>query len=432
MILFILYIIKVNIGLAVLYCFYKLLFSKDTFFDLRRLMLILIYITAFTYPLFNLSGWLKMTDDSVAGKLVSTLYAKVLPEITISGNNVGETTAHPYIGTILIGIYAAGVLILLVRTLLEIGKTCLMLHRSKKTTIDGIRVCMIEEKQEPYSFFQWIYLHPDMHNTKELKEILAHEQAHVREFHSADVLLAQTVIILCWFNPFAWLLRSEMRINHEYLADSKVIANGYDKKTYQYHLIGLEHTQPAAANLYNNFSVLPLKNRIKMLNRKRTRNIMKSKYMMFIPVTALLILFSNCTNTATDKETEQKEAVDAKFLPVEVKTDSLNAAGNEALDIAETMPEFKGGMNALLQYLSANIKYPKTAEKAGIQGRVVVQFVVAKDGSIEDTKVVRSVDPELDKEALRVVNAMPNWKPGIQDGKPVRVKYTVPIMFRLQ
>lgn len=158
---------------------------------------------------------------------------------------------------------------------------------------------------------------------------------------------------------------------------------------------------------------------------------MKSKYLMFIPVTALLILFSNCTTT-TDKETEQKEAVDAKFLPVEVRTDSLNNAGNEVLDLAETMPEFKGGMNALLKYLSDNIKYPKTSEKAGIQGRVVVQFVVAKDGSIEDTKVVRGVDPELDKEALRVVNAMPKWKPGMQDGKPVRVKYTVPIMFRLQ
>lgn len=159
---------------------------------------------------------------------------------------------------------------------------------------------------------------------------------------------------------------------------------------------------------------------------------MKSKYLMFIPVTALLILFSNCTNTATDKEEDQKEAVDAKFLPVEVKTDSLNAAGNETLDMAETMPEFKGGMNALLQYLSANIKYPKTAEKAGKHGRVVVQFVVNKDGSITDAKVVRAVDPELDEEALRVVNAMPKWKPGMQDGKPVRVKYTVPIMFRLK
>lgn len=112
---------------------------------------------------------------------------------------------------------------------------------------------------------------------KEIKEILVHEQTHVRELHSADILLAQIAIIICWINPFAWLIRSEMRINHEYLADRKVIANGYDKKTYQYHLLGLEHTQLAAANLYNNFSVLPLKNRIKMLNRKRTRNIMKKQ-----------------------------------------------------------------------------------------------------------------------------------------------------------
>lgn len=159
---------------------------------------------------------------------------------------------------------------------------------------------------------------------------------------------------------------------------------------------------------------------------------MKSKYLMFIPVTALLILFSNCTNKATDQEIEQKEEVDVNFVAVEVPKDSMNTAATDILDMAETMPEFEGGVQALLKYLSTNIKYPKTAEKAGTQGRVVVQFVVNKDGGIVDTKVVRGVDPELDKEALRVVNAMPKWKPGMQDGKPVRVKYTVPIMFRLK
>lgn len=426
---FILYFIKVNIALAVLYFFYKLLFGKDTFFGLRRLMLILIYITAFTYPMFNLSGWMT-ADNGIAG-MVSALYKKVLPEITIIGNTAGHVSAYPW-EKILYGIYIAGLLVLLMRTFLEICKTCIELCCCKKTVIEGTRVCLATERQEPYSFFGWICMYPEMHSEKDMKEILAHEKAHVRELHSIDILLAQIVIILCWFNPFAWLLRSEMRINHEYLADRKVIANGFDKKTYQYHLLGLEHTQPAAASLYNNFSVLPLKNRIKMLNRKRTRNIMKSKYLMFIPVTALLILFSNCTNKATDQEIEQKEEVDVNFVAVEVPKDSMNTAATDILDMAETMPEFEGGVQALLKYLSTNIKYPKTAEKAGTQGRVVVQFVVNKDGGIVDTKVVRGVDPELDKEALRVVNAMPKWKPGMQDGKPVRVKYTVPIMFRLK
>ena len=89
-------------------------------------------------------------------------------------------------------------------------------------------------------------------------------------------------------------------------------------------------------------------------------------------------------------------------------------------------------MAGLMQYLSKNIKYPTIAQENGTQGRVTVQFVVNKDGSIVDAKVVRSVDPYLDKEALRVINTMPKWKPGMQRGKPVRVKFTVPVMFRLQ
>ena len=98
----------------------------------------------------------------------------------------------------------------------------------------------------------------------------------------------------------------------------------------------------------------------------------------------------------------------------------------------ENMPDFPGGQAALMQYLAKNIKYPTFAQENGTQGRVIVQFVVNRDGSIVDAKVVRSVDPYLDKEALRVINTMPKWKPGMQRGKPVRVKFTVPVMYRLQ
>ena len=101
-------------------------------------------------------------------------------------------------------------------------------------------------------------------------------------------------------------------------------------------------------------------------------------------------------------------------------------------EVVENMPDFPGGQAALMQYLAKNIKYPTIAQENGTQGRVIVQFVVNRDGSIVDAKVVRSVDPYLDKEALRVINTMPKWKPGMQRGKPVRVKFTVPVMFRLQ
>ena len=105
---------------------------------------------------------------------------------------------------------------------------------------------------------------------------------------------------------------------------------------------------------------------------------------------------------------------------------------NKVFDVVEQMPSFPGGMQALMEYLGNNVKYPVVAQENGVQGRVVVSFVVERDGSITDVKVVRSVDPSLDKEAVRVVKSMPRWIPGKQNGQAVRVKYNVPVAFRLQ
>ena len=105
---------------------------------------------------------------------------------------------------------------------------------------------------------------------------------------------------------------------------------------------------------------------------------------------------------------------------------------NKVFDVVEQMPSYPGGMGALMQYLSSNIKYPVIAEENGIQGRVICTFVVERDGSITDVRIAKSVDPSLDKEAMRVVSSMPRWIPGKQNGSAVRVKYTLPVTFRLQ
>ena len=436
----ILYFIKVNIALAVLYLFYRLFFSKDTFFGLRRAALILIYLVSFLYPLFNLEDWLQKTGNTNG---LATVYSKIMPEIIIVSENTSQTTSYSWIWTAGIILYLVGVLALLLRTVWALVSIRHSLHRCSKDIINGVDVCLLPEAQEPYSFFKWICIHPATHTDKELDEILIHEQTHVEEYHSIDILLAQSAIILCWFNPFVWLLRKEIRINHEYLADKHVITAGHDKKTYQYHLIGMQHQPVAAANLYNNFSVLPLKKRIKMLNKKRTRSIMKSKYLMLLPVAAILLLFSNCVNKA--KNGEQEVATEVKdstttnvtqtpkeeVAPVVEETTSISP--NETIfEIVEVMPEYPGGMQKCLQYLAKEIKYPTKAQDAGQQGRVIVQMVVSKEGKVVDPKVIRSVSPELDAEAIRVVKSMPDWKPGKQKGQAVNVKYTLPIMFKLQ
>lgn len=135
------------------------------------------------------------------------------------------------------------------------------------------------------------------------------------------------------------------------------------------------------------------------------------------------------TTIASTEDVGQK--VEIKYVPVAVEEEEPEE--QTIFEIVEEAPEFiNGGMAGLMQYLSKNIKYPTIAQENGTQGRVVVQFVVNRDGSIVDAKVMRGGDPYLDKEALRVINSMPKWKPGKQRGKPVRCRYTVPVMFRLQ
>ena len=140
---------------------------------------------------------------------------------------------------------------------------------------------------------------------------------------------------------------------------------------------------------------------------------------------------------AEDKEGVKDRTVEAVRSDIAVAAPPPPPApkpevSNKVFDVVEEMPHFPGGAAALQAFLSSNTKYPVVAQENGVQGRVIVSFVVERDGSITDVRVVRSVDPSLDREASRVVRSMPRWSPGKQNGSAVRVKYTVPVVFRLQ
>ena len=156
-----------------------------------------------------------------------------------------------------------------------------------------------------------------------------------------------------------------------------------------------------------------------MMNKKRTHTAGRIKYALFVPLAAALLIASNISCISSEKQEEISEKQESR------------AAEGEVFMVVEEMPEFPGGMGECMKWLGQNIKYPAEAKEKGVEGRVIVQFVVEKDGTITNTKVVRGVDPDLDAEALRVVNQSPKWKPGMQKGEAVRVKYTLPIMFKL-
>ena len=170
-----------------------------------------------------------------------------------------------------------------------------------------------------------------------------------------------------------------------------------------------------------------------MMNKKKSNAAGHIKYALFVlPAFALLVAGNiSCSQGASEKQ-DAKEEVVAPVSPEAKEAPADSTAKEEVFMVAEQMPEFPGGMKEMLKFLQENVKYPENAMKNNVQGRVIVQFVIEKDGTPTEFKVLRSVDPDLDAEALHVMKAMPKWKPGMQKGQVVRVKFTVPVSFKLQ
>ena len=502
------YLIKINVALMLLYGFYRLTVSRDTFFGLRRLTLWLIYAVALIVPALNLEYWVRDTPtmESMANVYADTFY----PVVVVKAQAPSITWMD-----MLLGIYWVGVAVLSLRLVWQLFSIIRLVVISRKQEVEGITVHLLKGDGSPFSFFRWVFMYPSTLEGKQLHEVMVHECTHVSGLHSLDTLFSELFSIACWFNPFAWLMKQEVRMNLEYLADESVLSDGNARKSYQYHLLGLAYRQPnESTKIANNFNLLPLKKRIKMMNKRRTSEIGKAKYLLFAPLAGVLLMVSNIESVAreigeqipevaevqqkaeqalntdvavanpmakevievmnpaeaeemeadktaeaeltkaeeakaeeADKAAEAKAAEEAKAEEAkaveqakqnaEVKMKNKAQADTTKKKkywdcIPETMPYFPGGQELLLKYLAANIKYPASAVKAKKQGRVIVTFIVQKDGSITHAKIARSINPELDAEALRVVKGMPKWTPGTQLGKPVSVKYVLPVKFSLQ
>ena len=429
------YLLKANIILALLYAFYRLFFYRDTFFKWRRAALLGILAVAVLVPLPWTQMWLSTLPTAHA---VGTFTAEVLlPEfiVTPEPSRTGLSLTH-----LAAWIYGIGVCLLAVRILIQCLAIGQLGRRCPRTEVNGMTIHALPEGEAPFSFFRQIFVCPTGHTPEELDEILVHEQTHARQVHSLDVLAAELACTLGWFNPFVWLWKREVRQNLEYLADQSVLAGGHDRRTYQYHLLGLAYHK-AAATIYNNFNVLPLKKRIRMMNKQKSKSIGQLKYLLFIPVAALLA--AACagnsepkTAIVMDKDGTREVVIDEQTVEqmeeMAAKQDKVAKGNSEVYDMVEQAPQFPGGPQALMKWIGENVRYPVAAQEAGVQGRVICQFVIQADGTVGETKILRGVSPELDAEALRIVKAMPAWTPGMQDGQAVNVRYTLPVTFRLQ
>ena len=477
---FLAYDLKVAVLVAVFYMFYRLLLSRETFHGVNRVVLLLTAVASFVLPLcvitLHKTVVLNLAEGDVA---IGCLDAEVV-----------DDAAMPFWQMAAIAIFFIGMIVTLGYTIMSVVRVWLLIqHSEQHQQTDGTVICVAPGDVSPFSWMKYIVLSRSDYEANDAS-ILAHERGHIRRHHSLDLLLVDSLTALQWFNPAMWMLRQDLRAIHEYEADAAVLSQGINMRQYQYLLIQKAVSQ-CGYSVANGISHSTLKNRINMMLHKNSSRASLLKLLALTPIVGMTLALQaetvndyvieqpqnqtkvvkkgnqnaqvkvgtkkvevKAVKPAAQAQTKAKKDAAVKNVVVKAKKDATvsnvvvkkkNPVADEEVaigvidddkddrvwNVVEQMPKFPGGDAGLMSFLKDNIKYPAEAEKAGKQGRVVVTFVVGKDGAVNNAKVVRSVDEKLDAEALRVVNAMPKWQPGKQRGQEVNVMYTIPVTFRL-
>ena len=467
------YILKSSFCLAVFYLFYRLLLSRETFHRFNRIALLGILLLSCLLPFVEVSVRrpVEMYQTMMTWEqwlLLADLAGTETHAVQVQENVV------TWIQELLL-VYLFGILFFMLRNIYSLFGLWVLLKSGRREKVSDYVVTVVkavlivhERDISPFSWMRYIVIsQKDLHENG--REILTHELAHIRNRHSWDLFAADICIFFQWFNPAAWLLKQELQNIHEYEADETVINEGVDARQYQLLLI----KKAVGTRLYsmaNSFNHSKLKKRITMMLKEKSSPWARLKYLYVLPVAAIAVTaFARPEVSETVEEISAVKVNDltaivetkvaessGQLLPVQsVPKDSVNRKSKVAVqqmdelvvvgyaskdsvkdrepvfNVVEQMPSFPGGMEALMQYLAKNMRYPVEAQKNKVQGRVVVGFIVSKDGDIKKAHILRGVDPELDAEAIRVIESMPRWMPGMQRGKAVAVSYTLPVMFRL-
>lgn len=441
------YLLLVNFYLLLFFAFYVLLLRRETFFQLNRLYLVAASILSFAIPLIQ-ADWVK--NLFITKQVQYTLYGGPV----FSVYNITAQKQSVTLGEIMTVVYITVTLCLTLRLLWQL----IILKKQLEAP----------SPSAAYSFFKKISLGKDVADHQIIRK---HEQVHATQWHSIDVMIIETVMIINWFNPVVYLYRFAIKYIHEYIADRQVVSLGTSKADYALLLLSQTFNVPShsLSNPFYNHSLL--KKRIMMLQKSRSQRIMLFKYCLSAPLFILMLILSSATvNDSTmvaSINNSVKQAMQApvddlqdviedhaeipvivdevKFprpVPIEdqirelqwsVRADADTVPGDKKIFVAvENPPTPQGGMNGFYEYLASSIRYPAQARTDGVQGKVYLTFIVEADGSLTNIQAVRGPSESLKNEAIRVVESSPKWKPGYQNGIAVRTQFTVPINFSLE
>lgn len=442
------YLILANLYLGLFYGFYALLLRKETFFQLNRIYLVASAMLSFLLPLIQ-ANWVQNLFITQQVKTVIYNAPVIALQYTGTENDIVS------IGHIIAYAYLAGLLAFAIRFTWQLASLQRLI--SKHTA-------------GAYSFFNKIRVSGEL---SEHDVVSAHEHVHARQWHSADVMLIELISIINWFNPVVYLYRKAVKHIHEFIADRQVIDAGADKAGYAMLLLNQTFNAPVHSLVNPFFNHSLLKQRIMMLQKSRSQRVKLLKYGLSAPLFLLMLILSSATindnktvkaiNKTAEKvlgksvaevvpteyitidepvkqqpkqtvkqiEIIEPQTLTAQAKPMELTLDTVPKGGNEVFTAVEQQPEFPGGIKGFAKYLQTSIKYPAEDVKNKASGKVFVQFIVERDGSLNDIQVLRGISETMNAEAVRVLKRSPKWSPGKQNGKPVRVQYTVPIAFNL-
>jgi len=465
------FIFESGVSLALLALIYVLFLRKETFFVLNRVFLLVSVAFSILLPFLHFSVF--SSEAVMLSEVTVTPYRNLIEAVTLYGQDLsGSLTQTLGSSRFIVGVYLLGMSFFFARFVLRIVQLVQIISANRVEKKGNIKFVLLDKECSPFSFLNYVFIHPKQQNEGSYQKIVAHEMEHIRQGHTFDVLLLEILTILQWFNPFIWILKRVIRENHEFLADRAVLESGVNAGIYKELL--LSQALGFQLNIVNNFNSSLVKKRITMISKIKSSSLANFKYVFgAVSVVSLLVIFAceqkesnfpglqteNTANsvrltmvddklklegdqtyldyikellTGENKLTLETDSLGDVYLVKSAKTDDELFNPNEPVFyVTEEMPEFPGGEQALQMYISSSVEYPELAQEKDIQGRVYVSFVVTKYGTVANAKIARGVDPALDKEALRVVSSLPQWKPARQHGQAVNVQYTVPINFSL-
>lgn len=429
------YLIVSAISLALMVTVYRLTLSRTTFHGFNRFVLLATLALAAVIPVMHFQSISNRASAPISYVMSEIrVYADARPDVAPA--QIAEEGSDMSLTSILTVVYLVGVIVFMLRIAIGILSSEIICHRRSRMLADGSRLVITERNYAPFSWRNCIVISRKDYESNGAM-IIAHEQAHVHHHHSFDLILAQLFCAVQWFNPAAWMLRRSLMEVHEFEADASVLEDGFDGRRYQICLVRAA-LQGSFATTTNNFSNCSTKKRIVMMNRHSTNPWARLRVLLMLPVVALsVIVASACkqdTNSEMNLNSQDAPTTDVYWVDIQEVDIAETDSTDEVFWVVDQRPEYPGGEAALMEYLRSNLQYPENCKKNKVQGRVLISFVVNKDGSIVEPAVVKSAGPagvELDVEALRVVSSMPAWTPGMQNGEAVRVQYTIPVVFQL-